>query len=527
MSLRTAYPTFYRLLGPSLRPLAKPGRVVLHLITFRWWSWRLTRRLLFTGAALVTLLALAYAVENWRGRRAFAAVLREAAEAGVSFDLSAHALPPVPDAQNLARHPLFDAPAEPEARARFWDALRERIAIQRSETHEPQVLGSSALPDTGRPVLAQNKAADLDALRAEMTRQTAELGDEDLDTYLARLAPLLAELGAAAEERPYLRHDYDWEDPYSIIVPHVGLFRGLAQISVVQSLVALERGRPAEAAQALALPLRLRAAAQQEPMLISVLTAVAIGHISISALWQGQLTHAWTDAELDRFATLLAEERYLAQLYRAYSTEAAWSVNLPLQLPQTLSRHPDTFAGDSDEFPFNLFAFWLPSGWRYQNAATAGRHHLRCSLPSVDPVAERVYPERVKPIDRSAGFSPYESIARILLPEFSRIGPTVGFGKTTHDLARLAVALEKHLLAHGAYPDSLAPILAASPELAALHDPFDGQPYRYRREADGGFTLWGVGQNLRDDGGAFPEIAAPSERPDYQTGDVVWRVPGR
>jgi len=68
-------------------------------------------------------------------------------------------------------------------------------------------------------------------------------------------------------------------------------------------------------------------------------------------------------------------------------------------------------------------------------------------------------------------------------------------------------------------------VLATASALAALHDPFDGQPYRYRREADGGFTLWGVGQNLQDDGGAFPDLS--DNRANYETGDVVWRVPGR
>ena len=169
----------------------------------------------------------------------------------------------------------------------------------------------------------------------------------------------------------------------------------------------------------------------------------------------------------------------------------------------------------------------MPSGWFHQNAAAIGRFALHHALPSIDPDAGRVQLAMMpaSPQDSLPGPLPYSVIARLLAPAYGGVGQAAGQAKSTHDLARLAVALEKHLLSHNTYPGSLAPVLAADPALAALHDPFDGQPYRYRRETDGGFALWGVGQNLRDDGGAFP--GKRGQRADYTTGDLVWQVPGR
>ena len=63
--------------------------------------------MLFAPLALATLVALAYAVENWRGERAWRQVQRELAAQGQPLDLAAIVPPPVPDEQNLAMAPLL------------------------------------------------------------------------------------------------------------------------------------------------------------------------------------------------------------------------------------------------------------------------------------------------------------------------------------------------------------------------------------------------------------------------------------
>ena len=84
MSLRTACPTFCRIPLQIARIVSSFTRLARWLSPLRWWTWRFTRRLLFSLAVLVTLLATLYSVENWRGRRAFAAIAREATARGLS-----------------------------------------------------------------------------------------------------------------------------------------------------------------------------------------------------------------------------------------------------------------------------------------------------------------------------------------------------------------------------------------------------------------------------------------------------------
>ena len=63
-----------------------------------------------------------------------------------------------------------------------------------------------------------------------------------------------------------------------------------------------------------------------------------------------------------------------------------------------------------------------------------------------------------------------------------------------------AIALKRFQLKHGEYPEKLSqlvPELLVSPPLDAV----DGQLLRYRRNANGTFTLYSIGENGVDDGG--------------------------
>jgi hypothetical protein len=505
MSLRTAYPTF------------------IHLLTFRWWTWRLTRRLLFACAVLATLIALVYAVENWRGRRAFAAVAREAAAAGLSFNLADHAPPPVPDALNLAKISLLEPPLNEAGRTRFWQELEQRLGLQ-------PPAGSTAVypPSDGSPDFLKNQAADFARLRAAFQTATETRDSENLDAYLYRVAPILSELATACATRPHLQFDSDWSRPYWINLRHIGAMRLVSQAAALQSLVHLENQRPTEAALALAIPLHLGSALRSDPLLISQLGATGISDLGYGVLWQGQLRHQWTHDDLDHSARLLAQDRILSRFQQSYLMEGAAAIAVSLQLAEPSSAPvmgEEMLETDTQRTLNRVFGL-APAGWAHQNAARIGRAIIHETLPSIDANAARVTPRTSGPEkNENRLLQPYRVLEHIFLPSFDKFTLTAGRGKTANDLARLAVALEQHFLAHGAYPDSLAPVLATDPALAALHDPFDGKPYRYRRDPDGGFTLWGVGQNLRDDGGAFPGKKGP--RADYDTGDLVWRIPGR
>jgi len=84
-------------------PPPEPGtdRTYLH----RLLSWRVMRRWLFAAVCLATLIGLFYAVEDWRGRRAWEQCRRELEAKGAVLDWSAYIPAPVPDEQNVFKAP--------------------------------------------------------------------------------------------------------------------------------------------------------------------------------------------------------------------------------------------------------------------------------------------------------------------------------------------------------------------------------------------------------------------------------------
>jgi len=88
--------------------LAIATGAMLIFFFLRWLCcWRNVRRFLFGVACLITLVALFYAEEDWRGKRAWEQHRREWEAKGEKFNIADLAPPPVPDEKNFALTPLL------------------------------------------------------------------------------------------------------------------------------------------------------------------------------------------------------------------------------------------------------------------------------------------------------------------------------------------------------------------------------------------------------------------------------------
>jgi len=85
--------------------------------------------------------------------------------------------------------------------------------------------------------------------------------------------------------------------------------------------------------------------------------------------------------------------------------------------------------------------------------------------------------------------------------------------KIANVLLRTGIALERHRLAHGRHPESLAALVPDFlPEVPL--DPCDGKPLRYRLQSDGSPVVWSIGIDGIDEGG--------KPHRDKTKGDPVW-----
>jgi len=82
---------------------------LLYLRPWRFWrwlfSWRTARRALIGLAVLSTLIAVFYAEENWRGKRAWEQCKRDLEAKGEVLDWSAYIPAPIPDDENIIKAP--------------------------------------------------------------------------------------------------------------------------------------------------------------------------------------------------------------------------------------------------------------------------------------------------------------------------------------------------------------------------------------------------------------------------------------
>jgi hypothetical protein len=117
--------------------------------------------------------------------------------------------------------------------------------------------------------------------------------------------------------------------------------------------------------------------------------------------------------------------------------------------------------------------------------------------------------------------TPYNILAKMEFPAFSKAPVRFAHIQAGVDLARVACALERYRLARGQYPDALdtlAPQFITEPP----HDIINGQPLHYRRTSDGQFVLYSIGWDEKDDGGTPGKTLF-----DDKQGDWVWQYPAK
>lgn len=536
-------------------------------------SWRNLKRLMFGLACLATLVALAHAVENWRGFRAWRDFEREASAKGERFDLASIIPAPVPDEQNFAFAPVFDGvrnemdPAWRRAhtgpggltnlqaftlspfrtngpsgalsvsgwtkaervdlrewqryyRDPKWDGTPDvtngvirRIFLNNGQPPPPPVVEPAPAPVINEfPTTPQPQSPAADVLLA-----------------LSKFEPVVAALREASQ-RPKSRFPVRYEDLFNAVLPYLAKLKGSSQYFALHAIAELAESKPDLALEDLRLSFQMIRCTRDEPLLISHLVRIAQVQLALQPVWEGLADRAWNEAQLTAIEKELAALDFLADYQHAMRGERAFSI----ATVDYVRREGDLNALDVSDgvnlgssVPFSrrlLFRLLVPVGWFEQNKLMLGRMHLDLIQPAVDQQARTVSPATVGRLDqacRDFRMSPYNWFARMLIPVLGNAAKKFAIGQASVDLARVACALERYRLAHGSYPETLDVL---SPNFLAKlpHDVISGQPLKYRRTAEGQFVLYSVGWNATDEGGLVVLGKGSKPNVDWERGDWVW-----
>lgn len=528
---------FFLALIPPLQPL------------MRW----IVRRSAFLAVCLITLVALAYAVENFRGKRAWEDFKRAAEAKGEPFEVESIIPPPVPDEQNVAATPLFKELCNEFVPGWLGTNTGPRgLTNAADRLHFNLTRKVERRPDVPAAFWMSGRRTDLKAWQ-DYYRNPKDKPDEsgnefpvapqpqkpaaDVLLALSKYDVLLEELREACA-RPQSRFPIRYEDGFNALLPHLSRIKEISQFLPLRTAAELEVGQINAAAANVKLSLRMADLVREEPLLISQLVRLAQFQLAVTPLWEGLADHRWTDAQLSSFERRLKQFDFLADYQVAMRGERACRTGTIDYLRRL--RNPDLLGfsgdqtGDGPDAMERIFAavgfHLIPRGWFDQNKVSSGRLELELIMPIVDNEARQISPSNVKRLTSTMeqqfrNRSAYNWFGAMFLPSLGSASARFAQGQAAVDMARVACALERHRLAHGQYPERLDALVPQFiPKLP--HDVINGQPLKYRRTDDGTFVLYSVGWNETDDGGRT--VLTKNDRTlDWKQGDWVWQYPAK
>lgn len=513
---------------PSPTPTIWQRSTILRF--FRWFfRWRTQRVFLFGLFCLVTLVCLFYAEEDWRGKRAWENYRREWEAKGEKFDLVSLAPAPVPDAQNFALAPLLKP---------IFEYTHGPNGLRWLDTNGYARLDHlrADLPSQGRPSalgnLEKGTFTDLEAWRSFYRGNTnypqpaaPATAAADILVALGKFDAEIQGLREAAAARPYSRFpiEYDSNLPAGILLPHLARLKALSHLLQLRAVAELEAGQTPQAFADLQLGFRLSDSIREEPILIDHLVRIATLGLDLQGVREGLARHAWSEAQLAELGQYLGGVDLLKELQQTLRGERACAIgDVDYMRRQGFKFNPDEIGGD---LPGSLRL--MPSGWFYQNMLTVAWWNQEFVLNSVAPQEHRVFPDLGERGDLAAAgmrTTPYNVLAKSLSSGLGKVSAKSARMQTYVDAARLGCALERFRLANGQLPDALD---ALAPRFIARipNDVIADQPLRYRKTPDGGYLIYSVGWNRKDDGGKIE--LTESGAVDALSGDWVWRCPAR
>lgn len=551
--------------------------IILPLLRFFFWKhWQ---RTLFGLACFITLIALFYAEEDWRGKHDWNKFKHEQEAKGERFDWQSIVPPSVPDDENFAFSPVwiaedkFNFLNQPQrVEAWYGDRIYDNDVAKMLPllpVSTSTVVGTNIWKFHGPPdnsgTWAGGEFLDLKPFQAYYrdmgkTNPAAKIiiapqpqtPAQDVLLALSKFDPVIEQLRRDSA-RPYSRFPLQYNSvlPSAILLPHLAAEKRIAQVLQLRAIAELQNGENEKAFADIKLMLRLVDASRNEPFLICHLVRIAILNLALQPIWEGSAKHQWSDAQLTELDSELAKLDFFADNKSVIRGERNLEIanieflrhphgDLEFKRPRlyflapmlSLTQMLSNMSSDND-VKMNAFQIFIlgigPAGWFDQNELRLARFNTQWYLPVLDEETKVVLLAKIRAANDALRLeirhrTPGNVLAAAFIVNWNNAVEKFVRAQSSTDLARVALVLERYRLANGNYPESLA---ALAPKFISEmpHDVIGGGPLKYRREANGQFVLYSIGWNERDDGGVVVFKKGTSPDVDISKGDWVWRYP--
>jgi hypothetical protein len=281
-------------------------------------------------------------------------------------------------------------------------------------------------------------------------------------------------------------------------LPHLAAMRNGARHLALESVERTESGRPDEAAEALWAALRVGHALRREPVLASCLVRMACDALAVTYIEHLVSRGRPSAPKLEKLESALRAEADPKMMERLFIVQRCWSMD----------SYKENFLKPGGR-GFDALGFPVPLAFRL-----IPRTYLKADMVEyIDlmnqyvAAAKKPYPQSCLEGTRIGGKIDeqipryYIIICRMNLPALGRVFTEAQRHMARLESARVALAALRYKAKSGRLPDKLGDLAPDFLDAVPL-DPFDGQPLRYLRDANG-FVIYAVGENGKDDGGDF------------------------
>jgi hypothetical protein len=345
---------------------------------------------------------------------------------------------------------------------------------------------------------------------------------------------------------PVLDFGLDYQKGFDLLFPYLMPLKRSVQWLSAAVLYDLHQGDPKDASSDVRAMLAIVKGETNERILISQLVRIALASISANATWEilqdpkasdsdlAQLQQDWQSLE---FVSPLEQTMLFERVERSHEFQQIRESSEKFNKLWGYFYGPNAILASDSERSL-LLRKWDEIRWRwfwsYQDESY-GLQELQVVIEAARMAetnrsfqsAELFVNTNLTQLNRNQGsvdglrgiFSANASGAA--LRKAARI-------QTARNVVVIAIALKRYELKHQQLPNTLDELI---PEFlkSVPTDYMDGQPLRYRRNGDGTFLLYSVGENGQDDGGnpAFPKYFQSSNYywQDSEALDWVWPQP--
>ena len=314
-----------------------------------------------------------------------------------------------------------------------------------------------------------------------------------------------------ASSRQRCQFKTNWKDGAGSVFPHYGILRELSRMLMLDAQISAREGDMNKAVKRVGQIFKISKSIEGDPILLSLLTqmqVIRIGLKSINAIQQYGTINGAHIKYLDGILTRLDPDRSYLLAMKGERTQAIHEYNRLLNINR-LPNMPWYARIISPILRPAIYADELINLDYWEKKLEMAK------FPYIETPESRISNREKNKVTKYAIWS------RTIVSVYSKSVLTRDFMISSIRSARAYLGLIAYKEKFGEYPQSLDELRSKLGWKVDV-DPLTSKDFHYKRQG-AGFLLYGVGPNLRDDGGVFRRKKV-TDLPSDEYDDIVWQL---